>query len=129
MSLITIKLTRPVTKASLIADKFKKKKVEVLGFINRAGFSESFYNKNFFLIEKANKDTTETNFDYYVTYDGFTAITASLSGTIADKARSEFIHAFAKYPVDDENSKISLVNKNLQQIESILNQLKDEIKF
>ncbi|WP_231464773.1 hypothetical protein [Pedobacter sp. Leaf132] len=129
MELITIKLSKPVTKASLIADRFKKKKVEVLGFINRAGFSEAFYNKNFFLIEKANKETTENNFDYYITYDGFTAITAALSGTIADKARSEFIHAFGKYPVDDENSKMSLVNKNIAQIESILNQLKNEVKF
>jgi len=129
MELITIKLSRPVTKASLIADKFKKKKVEVLGFINRAGFSEAFYNKNFFLIEKANKETTENNFDYYITYDGFTAITAALSGTIADKARAEFIQAFSKYPVDDENSKISLVNKNIEQIQSILNQLKNEVKF
>ncbi|WP_131535540.1 Rha family transcriptional regulator [Pedobacter nototheniae] len=127
MELVLLRKNYPFTKASIVAERFGKKKKDVLGFINRAGFSEGFYNKNFYLIEKANKETTDVNFDYYVTYDGFTAITAALSGTIADKARSEFIHAFAKHPVPDEACKLGFINKNLHQLETFIKQLKDEI--
>jgi len=128
MELVQIKWNIPVTRASVIAEKFKRKKRDILGFINRAGFSEEFYNKNFFIIEKANEETNEVNFDYYVAYDGFTAITAAISGTVADKARREIKNAFDKYPVMDEASKLNFLTKNIDQLEIFIKNIKDEIK-